>query len=147
MRAEFVNLLRWRLERDLRYKTTHALQTVNTAGHPIYTMVFATDSTPGDRIMAHVYGSAATRTIPAMQARAQAARQRRREEAHGVMTLPGLDGIECVPSSRASGLLIEIDLVGVDVGFAAQIKTVVEHGRRFPRGKRARWAQQHDEEA
>ena len=26
MRAEFVNLLRWRLEHDLAYRTTHALQ-------------------------------------------------------------------------------------------------------------------------
>ena len=91
MRAEFVNLLRWRLEKGLGYRTTHALQIVNTAGHPVYTLVFATDSDPGDRIMAHVYDSAATRTIPAMQARAQAARQRRREEAHGVTHLPGLD--------------------------------------------------------
>ena len=102
MRAEFVNLLRWRLEKELGYKTTRALQIVNTAGHPVYTMVFATDSTPGDRIMAHVYGSAATRTIPAMQARAQVARQRRREEAHGVMSLPGLDDIESVPPSSAA---------------------------------------------
>lgn len=102
MRAEFVNLLRWRLENELGYKTTHALQIVNTAGHPVYTMVFATDSTPGDRIMAHVYGSAATRTIPAMQARAQVARQRRRDDAHGVMPLPGLDDTESVPRRSAA---------------------------------------------
>jgi three-Cys-motif partner protein len=102
MRAEFVNLLRWRLEHELQYKTTHALQIVNTAGHPAYTMVFATDSTPGERIMAHVYGSAATRTIPAMQARAQAARQRRREEANGVTQLPGLDDVESVVRSRGA---------------------------------------------
>ena len=88
MRAEFVNLLRWRLENELGYETTHALQIVNTAGHPVYTLLFATDSTPGDRIMAHVYGSAATRTIPAMQGRAQAAQQRLREEAHGVCSSP-----------------------------------------------------------
>ena len=94
MRAEFVNLLRWRLERHLKYRTTHALQIVNTAGHPVYTLVFATDSAPGDRIMAHVYGSTATRTIPAMRARAQAARERRRDEDQGVLRLPGLDEIE-----------------------------------------------------
>lgn len=103
MRAEFVNLLRWRLEQDLGYKTTHALQIVNTAGHPVYTMVFATDSTPGDRIMGHVYGSVVTQTIPTMQARAQAARQRRRAEEHGVMPLPGLDEIEPVPRHRGAG--------------------------------------------
>jgi hypothetical protein len=38
-RAEFVNLLRWRLEKAIGYKTTHALQPVNTAGQPAYTMV------------------------------------------------------------------------------------------------------------
>jgi hypothetical protein len=48
--------------------------------------------------MSHVYDSASTRTIPAMQARAQIARQRRREEADGVMQLPGLD--EVPPASR-----------------------------------------------
>ena len=94
MRAEFVNLLRWRLEQDLGYKSTHALQIVNTAGHPVYTLVFATDSPPGNRIMAHLYGSAATRTIPTMQARAQVARQRQREDAQGVVALPGMEKVE-----------------------------------------------------
>lgn len=94
MRTEFVNLLRWRLERHLNYRTTHALQIVNTSGHPVYTLIFATDSAPGDRIMAHVYGSTSTRTIPALQARALAARRRRRDEGQGVFQLPGLDDIE-----------------------------------------------------
>lgn len=102
MRAEFVNLLRWRLQTDLQYKTTHALQLVNTAGHRVYTMVFATDSTPGDNIMGHVYESAATQTIPTMQARAQVARQRRRDEAHGLIQLPGLGEVD-VSARRAGG--------------------------------------------
>lgn len=93
MRAEFVNLLRWRLEKALGYRTTHALQLVNTAGQPIYTMIFATDSKPGDKIMAHVYSSASTRTIPSMQERAQAARERRSEQAQGVLRLPGLENL------------------------------------------------------
>ena len=97
MRAEFVNLLRWRLEQTLGYSTTHALQLVNTAGHPIYTMVLATDSGAGDRIMGHVYGSTATTTIPTMQARAQAARHRREEDSFGVLRLPGLDEFESPP--------------------------------------------------
>jgi three-Cys-motif partner protein len=101
MRAEFVNLLRWRLEEDLGYSTTHALQIVNTAGHPVYTLVFATDSSPGDRIMAHVYDSAATRTIPTMQARAQAARLRRQEDEYGVLRLPGLDQFESMGPVKA----------------------------------------------
>jgi three-Cys-motif partner protein len=94
MRAEFVNLLRWRLEKDLGYKTTHALQLVNTSGQPVYTMVFATDSDAGNRIMSHVYDATTTRTIPTMQARAQAARQRRREDSRGLLRFPGLDDIE-----------------------------------------------------
>ncbi|MGO8871632.1 MAG: three-Cys-motif partner protein TcmP [Acidimicrobiales bacterium] len=91
MRAEFVNLLRWRLETVLGYKTTHALQIINTAGHPVYTMVFATDSEAGDRIMSHVYDSAATSTIPTMQMMAQKARRRRRESESGVVKLPGFE--------------------------------------------------------
>lgn len=73
--------------------TTHALQLVNTVGQPIYTMIFATDSNPGDKIMAHVYNSASTRTIPTMQERVQAARQRRSEQASGILRLPGLENI------------------------------------------------------
>ena len=94
MRAEFVNLYRWRLENDLGYRTTHALQIVNTAGHPVYTLIFATDSSPGDSIMGHLYGSAATSTIPEMQARAQIARQHRREDEIGLVRLPGMDEYE-----------------------------------------------------
>ncbi len=100
MRAEFVNLLRWRLEQHLAYQTTHALQIVNTSGVPVYTLVFATDSSPGDRIMGHVYGSTAMRTIPTMRARAQASRQRRRDKEKGVSQLPGFEALE--PSEPAS---------------------------------------------
>jgi three-Cys-motif partner protein len=103
MRAEFVNLYRWQLEQDLGYKTTHALQIVNTAGHPVYTMVFATDSDPGDKIMAHVYGSTATRTIPTMKARAQASRDRRREEERGVYRLPGLEPVVPAEAEETKG--------------------------------------------
>lgn len=94
MRAEFVNLYRWRLENELGYRITHALQIVNTSGHAVYTLVFATDSPPGDAIMGHLYGSAATSTIPTMQARAQVARQHRREADAGLLRLPGMDEFE-----------------------------------------------------
>lgn len=101
MRAEFVNLYRWRLEHDLGYRTTHALQIINTAGSPVYTLVFATDSAPGDAIMGHLYGSAATTTIPAMQARAQVARQHRKEKESGLHRLPGFDEFE-IETARAT---------------------------------------------
>ena len=97
-RAEFVNLLRWQLQEQLRYRTTHALQLVNTSGNPVYTMVFATDSAPGDRIMDHVYQATSMRVIPQMQARAQVARRRRRHEESGQFELPGLGENEFEPS-------------------------------------------------
>ena len=103
MRAEFFNLYRWRLEKALGYHTTHALQIVNTAGHPVYTLIFATDSRPGDKIMGHLYGSAATRTIPAMQARAQVARHLRREDEAGVSRLPGMDEFEIGATTPRQG--------------------------------------------
>lgn len=87
MRAEFVNLLRWRLERALGYRTTHSLQIATENNRPVYTMVFATDSQPGDDIMQHVYNNAATRTLPAMAARARAMRVRAREKDIGTMQL------------------------------------------------------------
>lgn len=77
-RAEFVNLVRWRLETGLGYRTTHALQFETTSRVPVYTMVFATDHTAGSDIMAHVYNNASAWLIPEMRARAQAARQKRR---------------------------------------------------------------------
>ncbi len=94
MRSEFVNLLRWRLQHVLHYKTTHALQIVNTHGSPIYTMIFATDSEPGDKIMNHVYSSASTRTIPNMQDRARTFERQRLEASKGIMRLPGFEHIE-----------------------------------------------------
>ncbi|HEX7131359.1 MAG TPA: three-Cys-motif partner protein TcmP [Iamia sp.] len=104
MRAEFVNLYRWKLESVLGYRSTHALQIVNTVGHPVYTLVFATDSKPGDAIMGHLYGSAATATIPTMQARAQLARMHRRDDEAGRARLPGMDEYELAsvhPQPRA----------------------------------------------
>ena len=103
MRAEFVNLYRWRLEKVLGYDTTHALQILATGGQPVYTLIFATDSPPGDAIMGHLYNSAATATIPAMQARAKVARRHRRDDEAGVPRLPGVDEYEletAVPEQR-----------------------------------------------
>jgi three-Cys-motif partner protein len=93
-RAEFVNLYRWQIENQLGYRTTHALQIVNTTGTPVYTLVFATDSAPGNAIMSHIYRSAATKVIPEMQARAMVARQHRRQDEMGKMRLPGIDEYE-----------------------------------------------------
>ena len=33
------------------------------------------------------------------------------------------------------GPFVDVDLVGIDVGLAREIEVIVEHGRRFPRGR------------
>lgn len=57
-RAEYVNLMRWRLETLLAYRWTHALEVYNEQGRPIYHLIFATDHSAGNRIMSHLYGRA-----------------------------------------------------------------------------------------
>lgn len=75
-REEYLNLLRWRLEHDLDYDSTHPIELVNTRGNPLYHMVFATDNEAGKKIMSSLYTKAA-KDIPAMQREAQ--KQRRRQ--------------------------------------------------------------------
>lgn len=58
-REEYVNLMRWRLERWLGYQSTHPLELKNTAGTPVYHMIFATDHPAGERIMRDLYSTAA----------------------------------------------------------------------------------------
>ncbi len=86
-RAEFVNLYRWRIEKVLGYKTTHALQLGNVNDQPVYTMVFATDAAAGSRIMGDVYHHAKVHEIPLLRAHAVSARRRTRERAAGVLSL------------------------------------------------------------
>lgn len=85
-RAELLNLMRWRLERDLGYRSTHALELKNTNGSPIYSMIFATDNAAGDRIMSWIYADA-SRRHPQMWAEAAALRQGQKEESEGRLAL------------------------------------------------------------
>ncbi len=89
-RKEYLNLMRWRLERILRYEWTHPIEVRNERGDAIYYMIFATDNDAGDRIMRHIYGKAATE-FPMM--REQARRIRRQQEAReqGRQSLFGVD--------------------------------------------------------
>ncbi|MFN2613144.1 MAG: three-Cys-motif partner protein TcmP [Solirubrobacterales bacterium] len=64
-REEYVNLMRWRLERVLTYRFTHPFELRNTKGGSLYHMIFATDSDAGTRIMESIYDSA-MRRMPAM---------------------------------------------------------------------------------
>jgi len=69
-REQYVNLMRWRLERDLGYERTHPLELIDTRGRPIYHMIFATDHEAGTKIMSDLYSKAAQR-IPEMRKEAQ----------------------------------------------------------------------------
>jgi three-Cys-motif partner protein len=60
-RERYVNLYRWKLERDLGYRRTHPIEVKDNRGRPIYHLIFASDSEAGDRIMSHLYGEALTR--------------------------------------------------------------------------------------
>ncbi len=59
-RAEYVNLMRWRLERDLGYRWTHPFEIKNTIGGTLYHMIFATDNQAGTEIMQAIYANAAS---------------------------------------------------------------------------------------
>lgn len=65
-REEYVNLMRWRLERVLGYRFAHPFELKNTKGSTIYHMIFATDSDAGTRIMGAIYAKAA-KSLPAMR--------------------------------------------------------------------------------
>jgi len=78
-RAELVNLMRWRLENVLGYSTTIALKFPRSDGQGLYTMIFATDSGVGDKIMRHVFKGAG-RSLDEMIARAKAVKKSERSD-------------------------------------------------------------------
>jgi hypothetical protein len=78
-REEYVNLMRWRLERELGYRFTHPFELKNTRGGTLYHMIFATDHDAGTRIMESIYINAAKR-VPEMQKEA-------RDRARGQLSL------------------------------------------------------------
>lgn len=69
-REEYVNLMRWRLERSLEYRYTHPFELRNMRGGPMYHMIFATDNEAGTRIMTSIYKNAAA-AVPEMQREAR----------------------------------------------------------------------------
>jgi hypothetical protein len=89
-RSELTNLMRWRLERDLGYKTTLVFKVTNTIGSEIFDMIFATDHWAGEKIMKDVY-SAAERRQPGLRRKAQLQRLQAREERHGRYGMFDLD--------------------------------------------------------
>jgi three-Cys-motif partner protein len=98
MRAEFVNLLRWRLTNDLGYRTTHALTLGAVNNQPVYTMVFATDAVAGDSIMRDVYDHAMVHEIPEMRSHALGVRATKRDQEKGIDRLFDLGGPPVAPA-------------------------------------------------
>jgi three-Cys-motif partner protein len=86
-RAEYVNLLRWRLQQALGYAKTHPLALGNVNAAPMYTMIFATDHPVGSKIMHDVYDHAYIYDIPALRSRALAHRQQGRDHESGRLRL------------------------------------------------------------
>jgi len=89
-RAELTNLMRWRLEQDLGYRTTLAFKVTNTSGSGIFDMIFATDHSAGAKIMTHLYNTATSRQ-PGLRHKAQLQRRQNREEEKGVHGMFDLD--------------------------------------------------------
>ena len=85
-RAQYVNLMRWRLESVLGYQWTHQFEVRNQNGVPIYHMVFATDHEAGTRIMSALY-SKASQEFPAMRKQANQERRDRIQSAKGILSL------------------------------------------------------------
>lgn len=72
-REEYVNLYRWRIENDLGYAVTHAIEMKNTSGSPLYHLILATDNRAGSKIINDVYRKA----TPKHKATRRKARERR----------------------------------------------------------------------
>jgi three-Cys-motif partner protein len=78
-RAELVNLMRWRLEHELGYRTTIPLEFTNTSGHPIYTVIFATSNDTGQKIMTDVFAKHGV-ALERMRQLAKAEKRLKKEE-------------------------------------------------------------------
>jgi len=104
-RGELTNLMRWRLERDLGYKTTLDFQVTNTGGSEIFNMIFATDHEAGEKIMSDLYNSA-RRLQPELRRRAQLQRKQEREEEKGTFGL--FDLVDVASPCQSAASLYEI---------------------------------------
>ncbi|SPT59258.1 three-Cys-motif partner protein TcmP [Actinomadura madurae] len=100
-KAELTNLMRWRMEQVLGYRTTRTFKVVNTNGHEIFDMIFATDHDAGSTIMKWCYEKA-QRQQPALRQRAKISRrQERREQKLGELSL--FDAADFAPEPSSPG--------------------------------------------
>lgn len=88
-REQYVNLIRWRIERELGYRFSADLDILNAHGVSLYHMIFATDNTAGERIMMDLYRKAAVE-FPQMRRQARERMRQRAEDSAGILRLPGL---------------------------------------------------------
>jgi three-Cys-motif partner protein len=100
-REEYVNLMRWRLEKVLGYEWTHSLLVKNESNRPIYFMIFATDSDPGKKIMRDLYEKAAVK-FPKMIEQNRALRERMDRASRGILDLFSAAGVEA-PTADSTG--------------------------------------------
>jgi len=99
--AELTNLMRWRMEKVLGYKSTRTFKVVNTSGREIFDMIFATDHNAGDAIMKWCYKKA-ERQQPALRLKAKLSRQQeKREQKLGELGL--FDVADVAPDPPSSG--------------------------------------------
>lgn len=106
-KAELVNLMRWRLQTVLGYKTTLPLSIVRDNGSPLYTMIFATDHDVGEKIMRSVL-SGAERDLETMIARTKARKRVERSEIVGQGGLFAVDdSMLAVPTSSKGKLMLD----------------------------------------
>jgi three-Cys-motif partner protein len=95
-REEYVNLLRWRLEKVLGYRYTLAFDVKNVRG-TLYHLVFATDHDAGFTIMRDLYTRAARDHEP-MRREARERERQHRDEAAGIQTLFAPEDVAVAPS-------------------------------------------------
>ena len=107
-RAELTNLMRWRLETVLGYKTTMVFKVTNTGGSEIFDMIFATDHPVGEKIMKDIYSKAMQRQ-PDLRQRALLQRRQDREEERGLFGMFDLD--EIAPEPGQSQVRVEYEHV------------------------------------
>jgi three-Cys-motif partner protein len=105
-RSELTNLMRWRLENDLGYKTTLDFHVTNTSGSGIFDMIFATDHWAGEKIMTDLYSAALDRQ-PALRFKAQLQRRQKREETDGVHGLFDLADLAPQPARSAAQFRVQ----------------------------------------
>lgn len=104
-REELTNLMRWRLEHDLGYRTTLDFQVTNTGGSEIFSMIFATDHWAGEKIMTDLY-AAAERRRPELQKRAQLEQQQIRLEKQGIYGLFDMTEVAPMPERSSRGFKV-----------------------------------------